>query len=261
MSAAAFDAIAATYDAAFTRTAVGSTLRAMVWSRLEQAFRAPQRLLELGCGTGEDALWLARHGVEVVATDASSKMIEVARQKFGREDNAAPVAFHCLPMERLGMLADKRPFDGVFSNFGAINCVSDLPGLIAEIADRLVPGARLVWVVMGRHVPWEWLWYVARGEPAKAFRRYSRQGAQWRGMRIAYPTPKQMAALLMPYFEIAHVAPLGWALPPTYAAGWVDRSPRALAALSKLEGLAHGCAALAKMADHYIIEARRRPAT
>jgi hypothetical protein len=163
-------------------------------------------------------------------------------------------------MEDLTMLAEEPAFDGVFSNFGAINCAANLPMVIAQVAGRLVPGARLVWVVMGRHVPWEWLWYIVRGEPAKAMRRYRRQGAQWRGIRVAYPTPKQMTTLLMPHFEVIRVSPLGCVLPPTYAADWVGRSPRTLAVLTRLEALAHDWPTLAAMADHYILEAQVRQA-
>jgi SAM-dependent methyltransferase len=261
VNASPFDELAGTYDASFTRTAVGNILRAIVWSRLKQNFRSPQRILELGCGTGEDALWLGRHGIEVVATDASAKMIDLARLKLGRTQNTARVSFQCLPMEDLAKLTDEPGFDGVYSNFGAINCVTDLPRVIREVASRLVPGGRLVWVIMGRHAPWEWLWYMARGKPAKAMRRYRREGAQWRGLNIAYPTPRQMGALLAPYFDVVRVSPLGWALPPTYAARWVERSPRTLAALTWLETAAQHWPALAAVADHYIMEAKsaRRP--
>ena len=254
-----FDEMAATYDESFTQTAVGTALRAMVWSRLATTFRSAQRILELGCGTGEDALWLARQGIEVVATDASSKMIDAAQRKLREARTTARVEFHCLPIEDLAAL-DAPAFDGVFSNFGAVNCVADLPLVIAQVAARLAPGARLIWVVMGRHVPWEWLWYMVRGKPAKAMRRYSRRGAEWRGIRVAYPSPKQMAALLLPYFEVTRVSPLGWALPPTYAARWLDKSPRALATLTRLEASAQRWPALAAVSDHYIVEAQVRSA-
>ena len=250
--------MAAIYDASFTRTAVGKALRGLVWSRLGSTFRHAQRILELGCGTGEDALWLGRNGIEVVATDASAQMIDVARRKLLQETSSARVEFQCVPAENLAMLTGKPSFDGVFSNFGAVNCIADLPRVIGQVAGRLVPGARLVWVVMGRHVPWEWLWFIARGKPAKAMRRYSRQGAQWRGMKIAYHTPKQMAALLWPYFEITRISPLGWALPPSYAASWLNRSPRALAALTRLEISTQHWPVLAAVADHYILEAQVR---
>ena len=109
MQARAFDELAADYDATFSDSALGKTLRSLVWARLEQIFRPSQRVLELGCGTGVDALALARRGVEVVAIDASQGMIQVARQK------AVPsgrVAFHCLPMERLSWSTRATDFRG-----------------------------------------------------------------------------------------------------------------------------------------------------
>ena len=58
------------YDADYTHSAVGGALSSIVWSRLADVFRPTQRILELGCGTGEDAVRLASTGVRVVATDA-----------------------------------------------------------------------------------------------------------------------------------------------------------------------------------------------
>ena len=81
MYTCAFDELASTYDETFTDTVVGRTLRRMVWARMARAFRAGQRVLELGCGTGEDAIRLAEAGVRVVATDPSSHMLQLAREK------------------------------------------------------------------------------------------------------------------------------------------------------------------------------------
>jgi SAM-dependent methyltransferase len=256
----AFDDLAAGYDAEFTESAIGRTLRALVRSRFEQAFQASKRVLELGCGTGEDALGLASRGVEVVAVDASSRMIQVARQKaaaMDRNPGAPWVEFHCLPMEHLAPTLDGQAFDGVLSNFGAVNCVSDLPALVADVASRLRPGAPLVWVVMGRYVPWEWLWYLLRGEWTKAWRRLDPGGVSWRGLNILYPSPSQLIALLKPHFAIRQVAPLGVALPPTYAGAWLERRPRLLQALTGLEHKAQRWSALARVSDHYIVEATR----
>jgi SAM-dependent methyltransferase len=262
----AFDELAAGYDAAFTESAIGKTLRALVWARLEQAFEAPKRVLELGCGTGEDALCLARRGVEVVAVDASSQMIQVARQKARASDScnrahgeAVRVEFHCLPIERLAPALDGQAFDGVLSNFGAINCVSNLPAVVADVASRLRPGAPLVWVVMGRYVPWEWLWYLLQGSWTKAWRRLNRGGVSWRGMHILYPSPAELTALLRPHFAIQRIAPIGVALPPSYVGAWLERRPRLLQALTRLEHMAQRWSVLAFVSDHYIVEATRLP--
>lgn len=255
----AFDEMAGTYDATFTDTQVGRALREIVWSRLEQTFLPPKRILELGCGTGEDALRLARSGVQVVATDPSAGMIQVARAKAAAGNCAQRIEFRCLGMQEIRSFAPGEMFDGVLSNFGAVNCVPNLQALVADVAGRLRPGAPLLWVVMGRYAPWEWLWYLVRGHRRKAWRRLNRGGVEWRGLTISYPTPAHMRALLRPYFTITRLAPLGVALPPSYAAAWLERSPRALAVLTRLERLAQRSSALASLADHFIVEATRLP--
>jgi SAM-dependent methyltransferase len=255
-SSVAFDDMAAAYDATFTATALGSRLRAMVWRRLDVAFAGRAHILELGCGTGEDAVYLARRGCRVLATDASPEMLRAAARKAERAGCANRIEFRRLTMERVAALRDGA-FDGVLSNFGAVNCVSRLDLVAADLAPLLRPHAPLVWVVMGRHVPWEWAWFLARGEWRMAFRRGRKGGAQWRGMRIHYPTPATLARSLRPHFVPVSRRALGAVLPPSYAAGWLERSPRALSALASLELALQPWQPLAALADHYIFEARR----
>jgi SAM-dependent methyltransferase len=255
----AFDDMAGTYDATFTDSIVGRALREIVWSRLEQVFRPPQRILELGCGTGEDAVRLASRGMRVVATDSSSQMIRVARRKALIGNCQERIEFRCLAMEDIGSLADSDVFDGVLSNFGAVNCVQDLRALVADVAERLAPGAPLLWVVMGRHAPWEWLWYLLQGQWRKAWRRLRPGGSEWRDLTISYPTPAQMRSLLLPHFAVTRLAPLGVVLPPSYASAWLDRSPMAAKVLIRLERWAQRSSLLASWSDHFIVEAIRLP--
>jgi len=254
--ASAFDGKALDYDAEFTSTALGQELRARVWERLAVVFAGRQRILELGCGTGEDAVWLARAGHRVIAIDASAEMIRVARGKAAAAGCAERIEFHCLPMESLEDLYFEGRVDGVFSNFGAVNCVADLAGLSRTLARRVQTGAPLVFVAMGRYVPWEWAWYLARGDTRRAFRRLAKAGTAWRGLTIHYPTPGALARTLAPQFTARRRAALGFALPPSYAAGWLDFSPRALAFLSALERATSRFTA--PLGDHYILEAVRQ---
>jgi SAM-dependent methyltransferase len=257
----AFDGLATDYDATFTDTVIGRTLRAVVWSHLDQTFHTSDRVLDLGCGTGEDAVRLACRGVHVVAVDSSPRMIETAQAKARRQGCAARIEFRCLPLEELSSALDGRRFDGVLSNFGAINCVRDLNALIAGTVACLEPGAALIWVVMGRCVPWEWAWYLRRGDLAKAWRRFKPGGVQWRGLTIFYPTPQRMRRLLSPYFRIEQIIPLGFALPPSYAGAWLERSPRTLKILIRLENMSQRYSALASWSDHYIVKAVRASAS
>ncbi len=258
-NATAFDEMARDYDASFTSTALGLELRATTWARMEAVFAGRGRVLEIGCGTGEDAIHLARQGCQVLATDASAQMLSIAAHKAARAGCAAKIRFLHAPMERLGAALAGDTFDGVWSNFGAVNCVPDAGALAAQLAPRLTPGAPLLWVLMGRYVPWEWVWYLARGDARKAFRRLRGEGVEWRGLRIGYPTPDDLARTLLPHFEERRRAALGCALPPSYAAAWLERSPRAFRQLARLEHALRGFRASASLADHYIFEAIKVP--
>lgn len=255
----AFDAMADAYDATFTDTKLGRALREIVWSRAEIVFGISRRIIELGCGTGEDAVWLANRGVRVVATDPSSRMIQMAKQKTSMANCQELIEFRCVAMEDIGSFADGDLFDGVLSNFGAVNCVQDLQTLVADVAGLLAPGAPLLWVVMGRYAPWEWLWFLMRGQWRKAWRRLHPDGVKWRGMTISYPTPTQLQSLLRPYFTVTRLAPLGVALPPSYAAAWLDHSTFAATVLTRLERWSQRSSALASWSDHFIVEAVRLP--
>jgi SAM-dependent methyltransferase len=255
-----FDGAAAGYDATFTASALGRALRVLAWERLDTALARSRRILEVGCGTGEDAVHLALRGAAVLATDPSPAMLRVAAEKAKRMGCADRIEFRCLPMERLGAELAGERFDGACSNFGAINCVPELATVVADFAALLDAGSPLVWIVMGRHVPWEWAWFLARGDGRRAFRRRERGGTVWRGARIVYPTPAELERTLAPYFSATRRAPLGAVLPPSYASGWLEGRPRLLRALLRVERAAQRWPFLAAISDHYVFEARRADA-
>src|SRR5580704_16411686 len=83
-----WDLTAETYDQVFPETLVGRAMRGAVWTALEQAFQSGQRVLELNCGTGIDAVHLAERGVRVLACDLSPRMTEIAAQRGVANDVA-----------------------------------------------------------------------------------------------------------------------------------------------------------------------------
>jgi SAM-dependent methyltransferase len=94
----------------------------------------PERVLEVGCGWGELAEWIAREtGAEVVATDLSARMVELARER-GLDARVADV--------------QELPFaDGQFDLVVAAWMLYHVPDLdrgIAEIVRVLRPRGRLI---------------------------------------------------------------------------------------------------------------------
>src|SRR5690242_4319670 len=110
--AAPFDAVAAGYDEAFTSSKIGQAQRAAVWRELAKTFRSGQRVVEIGCGTGVDACFLAERGVRVVACDPSSRMIDVATLRMHQSGLQGLVQTRVLGAENLPSLRSSERFDG-----------------------------------------------------------------------------------------------------------------------------------------------------
>src|SRR5579875_2823708 len=167
-----FDSVAESYDTSFTDSFVGKTQRNLVWREMDQIFRPGQRILEINCGTGVDAVHLAQRGVRVVACDASSAMIRVARQRAADTGLGGSIEFHIMATEKIYRLYQASPFDGLLSNFAGLNCVLGLEPVVQSLGHLLKPGADALLCIFGRHCLWELIWNIGRGDFEKAFRRF-----------------------------------------------------------------------------------------
>lgn len=256
----AFDTLAADYDVCFTGTPLGAYLRQAVHRRLDARFSPGHHVLELGCGTGEDAVHLGRRGVRVLATDASPGMVEQARAKIAAAGLDGTVEARRLAIEDLGTLSGRfNAFDGAFSNFGGFNCVADLGLAATFLADLLKPGAPLLLCVMGPLVPWEWTGFLLRGKPREAFRRLRRGGVAWRGINVRYPSIGTLRGVFADGFRPLRISAVGALLPPTEWEPWTERHPRLLVALARWERRLETVPPLPWLADHYLLELERLP--
>ncbi|HXO21658.1 MAG TPA: class I SAM-dependent methyltransferase [Thermoanaerobaculia bacterium] len=246
------------YDSGFTESAVGTLMRRAVWRRTDAVWGPGDRVLELNCGTGEDAVHLARRGVRVVATDVSEAMLERARAKVAAAGVEHLVEVRRMAIEELGGGTAAAAFDGALSNFGGLNCVADLAPMARALASCLRPGGMAALCLMGPFVPWEWVWFLGRGRLGEAFRRLRPGGARWRGLTIRYPSIRAARRALAPAFRLRRAAAVGALLPPTYAEGWARAHPRWLARLDRWERRCETWPPLPWLADHYLLELERR---
>lgn len=251
-----FDAAAPTYDADFTQHPLGVWLRALV--REYVPFQAGQHVLELGCGTGEDALWLAGHGVRVLATDAAPAMLAITSRKAA----GLPVETHHYDMnaDAAAPTPPDAAYDGVFSNFGAVNCVEDRARLARQLADCVKPGGAVVLVVMGRWCAWEIGWHMTHLQPGVALRRLRRAGqaahvGDGQTVTVWYISPGELKREFAPYFQHERTVGIGALLPPSYLAHLVERHPRTFARLARWD--ARYGVHLPGLSDHYLMRLRR----
>jgi len=256
----AFDSIAEQYDDIFTRSRIGRAQRAAVWPVLQQIFRVGERVLELNCGTGEDALFLARTGVSVYGCDASERMIAVAARRIAEAARGAQVQLEVRSTEAIGELRDAGDFDGVLSNFSGLNCVADLGDVASHLARLVKPEGRLVLCFSSRLCLWETLWYMAHGQVARALRRLPGKAAASLGevvLDVRYPTVWHIRRLFAPHFVLRGHKGIGVTVPPSYLEPWARRHPKALSLLQAIDQAVAGWFLLRGIGDHTLLVLER----
>ena len=239
MSAAVFDKLASQYDRLWTHSTVGLLQREAVWRHMRPLLQPGQTALDLGCGTGEDALRLMRAGLRVRAIDASSEMVKIARSRgVDAESGAANPGCSRLSGGSL---------DVILSNFGVLNCIEDIESLGEPLALLVKPGGYLIVCVIGRFCLWETAWALIRRKPAKAFRRWRNSAMSSLGIRVSYPSNRRLKAAFHPYFTLLNWRGIGLSVPPSYVSGLPD------SVLSNLDALDRRIAhwpILRNFADH-----------
>jgi 2-polyprenyl-3-methyl-5-hydroxy-6-metoxy-1,4-benzoquinol methylase len=253
----AFDGIAKSYDELFTRTAIGRAQRAQVWNELVSAFPEGARILELNCGTGEDARFLAQRGRSVVACDASVEMIRVAQNSTESAAMSAAIEYLQIANEDLGLLATKEPFDGAFSNFSGLNCLADLKPVARNLAGLVRPGGRVLICLWSRICLGEIAWFLVRGQVKKAFRRFMGKATARLGgetIAVAYPMISCVREMFEPWFRLETRRAIGLFVPPSYVESWARRNMRALAQLEKLDRVFADWRILRDIGDHVLLE-------
>ena len=251
----AFDTLAEDYDAHFTQSRIGRAQRDAVWHKAVEVFRGELSILELNCGTGEDALFLAGQGHRITALDASRAMIDRAAQRKEDEAPNAAVDFRLLPTESLGLLPPTY-FDAVFSNFSGLNCVDDLAEVATQLAHRTQTGAPALLCFSTRFCLWESAWHLLCGEWRKAVRRWSGHStAVLNGVNVSvhYPTIRDIARAFSPHFALRSAIGIGILVPPSYLESWMRRLPRVLALMAAADRIVCRLPMLRTLGDHVLL--------
>jgi SAM-dependent methyltransferase len=254
----AFDSVANTYDRDFSESEIARWLRERVWERLESHFQAGDTALEIGCGTGIDAVRMAECGVHVIATDISPAMLQ---QTQGRAENAHLthlVSMQLLDLNSLPTENFAEKLNGVYSNFGPVNCTRDWAGLGKFLAKAVKAGGYVGLGVMSPFCLWETVWHGAHLNFGTAFRRLRRQTtavlADGATLPIYYPSPKQLTQAFQPYFQPVGVRGLGVFLPPSDVFGVIEKRPKLMQSLIAAESRLAPHWPFRTWADHYWIE-------
>jgi len=193
----AFEGLAKDYDRWY-RTPLGTLVDTLEKNAIFSLadVKDGEEALDVGCGTGNYSLELARRGARVQGIDPSNNMLEIARRKA--QEQGLPVEF------RHGFVEDL-PFAD--QTFDIITCVTVLEftaspaQAVAEMARLLKPGGRLVVGVLNT---WS-IWAIAR--------RLERKETIY--SRAHFFSPLEMVTLLRPYGNVKWQTAVF--VPPWYA--------------------------------------------
>ncbi|MDR7574315.1 MAG: class I SAM-dependent methyltransferase [Armatimonadota bacterium] len=264
-----FDRIASTYDERYSASAnpIKAWMRAESLRILQRVLPPGGRVLEIGCGTGEETMALVRAGYQVLATDISPRMLHCARARMARAGLEDRVVFVAIPAGYLAALRPSQPFDGAYAGFGALNCEPALERFAQALARLLPAGAPLVLSVINARCLVEALWYLAHGRLRAALRG---RGDNWAiatlpgpdGERIPVPMRPLSASVLRkafaPSFRVERTMAFPLLLPPPPMADLLQRYPWLFRPLVALDRMVRARWPWRDWGDHLLVIMRRR---
>ena len=259
--AAPFDHIANSVDTTLTRSVIGQLQRKRVWSYIEKI--TPQlnglEILELNCGSGDDAILFTDKGFNILATDVSEEMLRVTAQKANQFSMQSKVSSQYLELDSFDETVFDKKFDLIFSNFGGLNCIDrpSLQKLLRRIPSILASGGRFVGVIMPKFCLWETAYMLLRFRFRKAFRRLTSKevildaGAQ---QKTWLYNPSEIERWSGEKFKLIKTVPIGFTLPPLHLEqNFVNRN-RLLLRLHQWGRKTERLSILSGMADCYVID-------
>ena len=247
-----FSHTAGAYDRDFTHTTIGIKQRRQVHNAILSYLNKSSSVLELNGGTGEDALFLAKHCGSVLTTDISPEMVNVSKAKTAHLEN---VSTQVLDVNALDSNSDKK-YDLLFSNFGGLNCLSpqELKIFMDNSESFLKLQGVLIAVIMGRKTIWERLYFWLKKDEANKKRRRSKEAIESNidGELVStwYYSPKEVESMAKGIRIIA-LKPIGLFVPPSYLQSFFNNKKVLLNIFHFMDGFFGR--RWADYADHYCI--------
>lgn len=257
----AFTGQSAIFDQLYANNRIVRYKRERVRSQLMKYLKPESRILELNAGTGDDAIFLARQGHYVHATDISPGMLEKLKSKVDAQSLGESVSCELCSFTSLENLADGGPYDCIFSNFAGLNCTGDLEKVLKSFDNLLRPGGLVLLVMLPGFCLWETL-FIFKGKFKTATRRFfSSKGRQAKidgaFFTCWYYSPLFIQQVMKKHFSLLTLEGLCTIVPPSYVENFAEKFPKSFAWLCKMEGRLKNSWPWKYMGDYYIISLRK----
>ncbi|MBP6532111.1 MAG: class I SAM-dependent methyltransferase [Bacteroidia bacterium] len=258
--AIAFSKQSSTFDKIEEENLILQYMRKRIHQHCIRFFPANASILELNCGTGIDAVFFARQGMKVLATDVASGMIKTLNSKIELFDLKRSISTQQCSYTELPKFAEG-PFDVVFSDFGGLNCISDLTPVVEGVKKNLKSGGIVTLVVMPKICPWEIL-LALKGNFKVAFRRFKKDGAEshleGQYFKTFYFSQAYIRKVFGEEFSLVKLEGLCSFVPPPYFEFFPKKLKKTFKILTRVENAVRFMYPFNRAADHFIITLRRK---
>ena len=261
-AAAAFNRQSGVFDEIYSGNTIVQYKRKRVRDHVQKYILPNSRILELNAGTGEDAIYFAKHGHTVHATDISDGMQEILSKKVRFNGLENKISSEIRSFTALENLNQKGPYDLIFSNFAGLNCTNELNKVLKSFSPLLKAGGFVTLVVLPGFCLWETL-LLFKGEFKTAFRRFfSGRGrtAHIEGefFRCWYYKPSFIKKMLKQEFDVLSVEGLCTAVPPSYIENFAEKYPKTFGFLKNKEEKWKNKWPWRSIGDYYIISLKKK---
>jgi ubiquinone/menaquinone biosynthesis C-methylase UbiE len=234
-------------------------MRGEIHNQCLEYFKPGDKILELNCGTGIDAVFFAEHGMHVHATDLSEGMLDQLKRKVSLNKLSEKISIQQCSFADLTPvinLAGEKKFDHIFSDFGGLNCVQDIETVIWQFKKLLNPGSTVTLVIMPPVCPWEML-FSFKGNFKTAFRRLKKNGADANVEGIHFTTyyysPSRIIKAFGKDYSKVSMKGLSCFAPPPYLEKFPEKYPSLFKFLTRLDKKFGSYFPFNRWGDHFIL--------
>ncbi|HNP31654.1 MAG TPA: class I SAM-dependent methyltransferase [Flavobacterium sp.] len=192
--------------------------RRIIRKHVESFLNPQDTILEINAGSGIDAVYFAKNGYSVLATDIADNSEIYINNKI-KAENLKNLAFQKCSFTDLKSIKNRK-FNHIFSNYGGLNCAENLENVFSQFNDLLQPNGFVSLVIMPKYYPWE-MATVLKGNK-NAFRRWKKNGvlANVNGHLIPtfYYSPKQIKKAMGNNFKTVSTKNIGTFYPSLHYA-------------------------------------------
>lgn len=178
-----------------------------------------KNILEIGCGTGEEAKrFIQKTGKSLQCIDISSGMVAFSTAKI--EKAGLTKKFNARRLEAHNLKTLNKKFDMVYSFNGAFNTEPDISGLVSSLETSTASGSVLVFSIRNKKCLGESIIYTLIGRrPELKYRRSDTVEVEVVGQKILsrYYSRKEIIGLFSGKFKMRAVYGLGIVIPPYLA--------------------------------------------